>query len=515
MTTLRQNEKENEAAVCLAALARAEDWSTEEGVRLETPTFAERFPYQMIDGEWVKSVSAAMLRVTSPATGEDVARIPAGDERDAARAVKAAARAFPAWAATPLQERIRLVETFMDLMAREEDDIVHWESAELGTPLAYTRQKHCRYQLSRIPAYIDSVRQLDFESRRRRAAVLIEPVGVVAAVTPWNFPLGQIFQKVVPALLMGNTVVLKPSSLAPLTAVIMADCMVRAGFPKGVFNLINGSGRVYEKVLTAHPDVALVSFTGSTEVGRRLSVLSAAHFKRVSLELGGKSPFIWLKGGADDERAARTLMKSAFLNAGQTCTALTRVLIPEDDAPRLKALFTRIHAEFKVGAPDDPASVLGPVISRTQYESIRARIEEGLAEGATLWAGKVPGAAGSHGWYIEPVILGDVKNSMKVAREEIFGPVLSVITYRSVEEAVKLANDSRYGLSSCIYGPETQANALARRIDAGNVFINDSPRDITAPFGGFKESGIGYESGREGLMTFARIKSVFDGRSAL
>lgn len=513
MTSLQKIGTSHETVECLAVLHHPNDWSELGKQEQNTdPALPALFKRQMIDGIWVESHSPATLRVTSPVTGEELARIPAGDERDAVQAINAAKRAFSGWAATPLEERIRLMKELARIMSLEEEVIVQWESGELGAPLAYTRSKHCRYQLTRIPAYIESLRSILFESRRKSAAVLIEPLGVVAAITPWNFPLGQIFQKIVPALLMGNTVVLKPSSLAPLTAVILAEAMNRAGFPKGVFNLVNGSGAIYEKVLTSHPDIAIVSFTGSTEVGRRISVLSAAHFKRVSLELGGKSPFIWLKGGKDDEVAARTLMKSAFLNAGQTCTALTRVFIPEDEAPRLRKLFEKVHAEFKIGSPEDPKAVLGPVISRTQYEHIRARIEEGLAEGAQLWAGHVPGPARSHGWFIEPVILGDVKNNMKVAQEEIFGPVLSVITYRSVDEAVRLANDTRYGLSGCVYGPDDVAFSVARRIDAGNVFINDSPRDITAPFGGFKASGIGYESGREGLMTFARVKSVFDGQ---
>lgn len=511
MTPFRQISTPHETAECLTMLHRANEWTEFEKNELNTELpLTSLFERQMINGAWVESYSPAMLRVTSPVTGEELARIPAGDERDAVRAIRAAHRAFPSWAATPLDERIRLIEQLALFMKQEEEAIVRWESGELGTPLAYTRSKHCQYQLTRIPAYIESVQSILFESRRKSAAVLIEPVGVVAAVTPWNFPLGQIFQKIIPALLMGNTVVLKPSSLAPLTAVILAQAIRWAGFPDGVFNLVNGSGVIYEKVFTTHPDVALVSFTGSTEIGRRLSVLSAAHFKRVSLELGGKSPFIWLRGGKDDEGAARTLMKSAFLNTGQTCTALTRVFIPEDEAPRLRRLFKKVHAEFKIGIPEDPNAVLGPVISRTQYESIRDRIEEGLAEGARLWAGHVPGPAKSYGWFIEPVILGDVRNSMKVAQEEIFGPVLSVITYRTVDEAICMANDTQYGLSACVYGPKDTAFSVARQIDAGNVFINDSSRDITAPFGGFKASGIGYESGREGLMTFARIKSVFD-----
>lgn len=370
---------------------------------------------------------------------------------------------------------------------------------------------HCDYQLSRIPAYIECVRQIPFGSRCKAATVRVEPIGVVASLTPWNYPLGQIIQKVVPAILMGNSVVLKPSSLAPLTAVILAEAFREVGFPAGVFNLVNGVGSRFGDVFTDHPDVIMISFTGSTETGRRLAVRAAAGLKRTSLELGGKSPFIWLPGAEDYDSACRTLFNSVFLNAGQTCTSLSRLLIPESMKAKAEELFRKFLSDYRIGMPDDPQAVLGPVMSRVQYERVTSYIRLGIEEGATLFAGEIPKDNPDGGWFIHPVIFTDVKNEMRIAQEEIFGPVLCVTTYRTLDEAVRLANDTRYGLSSAVYGPPSEAEALAEKIDAGNVFINDSPRDITAPFGGFKDSGIGYESGREGLMEFARMKSVFDG----
>ena len=470
------------------------------------------FGKQMIAGEWRASLNEDVIAVENPATRETVAHIPAGGMPDAERAIEAARLAFPTWAKTSLNERIRLMEKLHERLKSAADDIVCWETAELGMPRAYVRRKHCDYQLSRIPAYIECVREIPFLSRRKSALVRIEPLGVIACLTPWNYPLGQIIQKVVPAILMGNTVVLKPSSLAPLTAVVLAEAFREAGFPPGVFNLVNGAGARFGNIFTDHPDVTMISFTGSTETGRRLAQRAGATLKRTSLELGGKSPFVWLPGADDYESACRTLFNSVFLNAGQTCTALSRLLIPESMKCEVEKLFLKLLPDYQVGRPDDSRALLGPVISRSQYERVSSYIRLGIAEGATLFAGDIPRDNPEGGWFIRPTVFTDVKNEMRIAQEEIFGPVLCVTTYKTREEAVRLANGTRYGLSSAVYGPKAEAEAFAEEIDAGNVFINDSPRDITAPFGGFKESGIGYESGVEGLMTFARMKSVFDGR---
>lgn len=476
--------------------------------------YSELFGKQMIDGQWVNPSTTHRVNVENPATREIIAGIPAGSESDARKAIEAAERAFSAWAKTPVEERIHLMEHLLQYLHAAREEIVFWESAELGMPKAYVRRKHCDYQLSRIEAYIECTRQIRFLSRRKKAAVRIEPLGVVSCLTPWNYPLGQIIQKVIPALLMGNTVVLKPSSLAPLTSVILAEAFRQAGFPDGVFNLINGVGTRFGGVLTDHPSVGMISFTGSTEIGRALAMRAAAGLKRINLELGGKSPCIWLPGIDDYEPACRTLFNSVFLNAGQTCTSLSRLLIPESMKDEAEKLLKRFCSEYRIGMPDDPLAVVGPVISRGQYDRVSDFIRLGLKEGATLLVGEVPPAEPQGGWFIRPVIFTDVTENMHIAQEEIFGPVLCVMTYRDREDALRIANGTKYGLSSAVFGPAGEAEAFAAELEAGNVFINNSPRDITAPFGGFKESGIGYESGVEGLMAFTHIKSIFDGRKA-
>lgn len=341
------------------------------------------FEKQMIAGEWVDSLSNDRIRVENPATRKDVADIPAGGIEDAERAIEAAQKAFSIWSRTKLDARVALMRELSRLLHLAQDEIVRWECAELGMPSAYVRRKHCLYQLSRIDAYIESVYKIPFLSRRKQAAVRIEPLGVVACLTPWNYPLGQILQKVVPAILMGNTVILKPSSLAPLTAVVLAEAFREAGFPPGVFNLVNGAGSRFGNVFTDHPAVKMISFTGSTETGRNFAMRAAARLKRTSLELGGKSPFIWLDGATDYESACRTLFNSVFLNAGQTCTSLSRLLIPESMKETAESLFKKLLPEYPIGKPNDPQAVVGPVISRAQYDRVASYIRLGLKEGAT------------------------------------------------------------------------------------------------------------------------------------
>ena len=467
------------------------------------------FLNQYINGEWVPSASAEVIDVEDPVAMAPCASVPRGDVRDAERAIEAAHAAFPAWSRTSIDERILLMQRVIDFMKENCTRVAGIETRELGCPWSYALKKHCVYQLSRIENYMRLAEGVLQPRRTKGARLLLEPHGVVSSITPWNYPLGQIIQKVVPALLMGNTVVLKPSTLAPLSAVVLTEAFHAAGFPKGVFNLVNGSGSVLGETLVKHPLVAMVSFTGSTEIGRRINLDAAESFKRVCLELGGKSPAIWLPGMADYEPACRKLFDSVFLNAGQTCTSLTRLFIHESTVDEVRALFKRMLPLYPVGRPDDPNAKLGPVVSGRHYERVANYIRLGIEEGAELFAGKVPGKP-ENGYFIEPVIFMNVKPEMRIAREEIFGPVLSVMTYKTVEEAVRLANDTPYGLSSYLYGPKDEILCLARDIHAGNVFLNDAGRDISAPMGGFKASGIGCESGEAGLMQFVGIKSVFD-----
>lgn len=472
--------------------------------------YSQCFYKQFINGLWVDSASDDLIKVKSPVTFKTLTNIAAGAPKDAAAAVRAAAEAFPAWSQTSLEERISLVKKIHEGMTRETDFLSRLESAELGSPRHYAEKKHVTYQLSRIPAYIECARHFVHRTRTPGASVRAEPIGPVVAVTPWNYPLGQIIQKIIPALLMGNTVVLKPSSLAPLTAVVLARVIEEAGCPHGVFNLINGSGERFGDSLFTNPAVSLVSFTGSTAKGKEIASLCAPHLIRTSLELGGKSPAVWLPGLDDYSPACKRLFDSVFLNAGQTCTALSRLLIKESMKEDVAELMRRMIRCYPAGTPDDPRSALGPVINLDNYLHIRALMIEALREGATLLIGEIPPEIPTAGYFIQPAVFTDVTPEMRIWREEIFGPVLSVMTYRTTEEAVRLANDTPFGLSSALAGPRNAIEALAARIDAGNVFLNDAPRDITAPFGGFKQSGWGYESGEEGLRMFVRYKSVFD-----
>ena len=462
-----------------------------------------------INGQWVKPHGSGRIELENPATREIFSSIPECDEVDAEAAVEAAAGAFEAWAAVPMTERIALMEKMLEHFERAHDEIIAIEACELGAPVSFSRFGHCERQYGRIRTFLEAARNIRLSEPYAASTVYREPYGVVSCITPWNYPLGQIVQKVVPAVLMGNTVVLKPSSRTPLTAVILVKAFEAAGFPPGVVNLVLGSGRSLGRVLNTHPKVAMVSFTGSTEVGRTIAAEAVMGVKKLSLELGGKSPYIWLKS-EDYSPAVPKLVSSIFYNSGQTCTSLSRLIVPEEDLESICELLKHAAESLKVGDPTDPATDLGPVASRAQFEKISDYIRLGLEEGARLVCGGVPPAP-EKGYYIAPTIFADVSNTMRIAREEIFGPVLCVITYRTVDEAVAIANDTPYGLNAAVFGPDKEACiAVARRIHAGGVYINDARRDETAPFGGYKQSGHGREGGMAGLIEFSQTKTVLD-----
>ena len=461
-----------------------------------------------IDGSWCEPTQERRIELVNPATKSVFATVPEAAPADVEAAVVAAAAAQPEWAAVKLQERADLMQRMLDVFKTHREAIIELEAQELGAPVSFGASAHCDYQFVRIQSYIDIARGMALEERFAKSTVLREPVGVVACVTPWNYPLGQVVQKVVPALLMGNTVVLKPSQHTPLTCYLMMDAFERAGFPKGVVNLICGRGARLGNVLSRHLLVDMVSFTGSTQVGVQLAQAGLEGVKRISLELGGKSPCIWLPG-ADYEPWVPLLMNSIFLNSGQTCTALSRLLVHQDDLPRVEALLRKHVADYPVGDPMDPAVRIGPVASKAQFDKVSEYIALGIKEGARLIAGGIPDEP-ENGYYVGPTIFSDVTNDMRIAREEIFGPVLCVLTYRTPEQAVAIANDTPYGLNAMVCGPRQEAMALARRIKAGNVYINDAPRDVTAPFGGYKQSGIGREGGIAGLLEFTQYKAIID-----
>ena len=467
-----------------------------------------QFDRQYINGEWVPSDGTGKIRVENPATLEYFAEIPDGTPSDAVKAVEAAAAAQPAWADVPLEKRIALMEKMLEYFRAGREDIIDLEVKELGSPVTFTTSAQCDYQFARVASYIEIAKTLPLTETYAESTVYREPIGVVACITPWNYPLGQIVQKVVPAILMGNTVVLKPSQHTPLTAFILADAFDRTGFPKGVFNLISGRGSVLGDTLAKHPLVDMISFTGSTRVGVELAREALLGVKRISLELGGKSPFVWLKT-SDYRPALARLVGSIFYNSGQTCTALSRLIVPEDDLPQIEVLLKETAEKLTVGDPTDPKTALGPVSSLAQFKKVSEYIQLGLDEGAKLIAGGIPLSC-ENGYYIRPTVFSGVTNDMRIAREEIFGPVLTVIGYKTVDEAVRIANDTVYGLNAAVFGPKDEAIAVARRIKAGNVYVNDAPRDITAPFGGYRQSGIGREGGAAGLLEFTQQKAIFD-----
>lgn len=461
-----------------------------------------------IDGEWTPASSGEWIDVENPADMKIFARVPRGAAEDIDRAARAAKAAFPAWAAKPLSERIALMERFLAIFRSQEEEIIDLEIKELGAPWAFAKSSHCEYQYTRVRSYIDLAPEVPMVEKMPLSTVYREPVGVIGCITPWNYPLGQVVQKVIPALLMGNTVVLKPSQHTPLSCYLMADAFDRAGFPKGVFNMVTGRGAEVGDAMETHPMIDMISFTGSTSGGIQVARQALGTVKRITLELGGKSPDIFLPMD-DYDTAIRCCFNSIFLNSGQTCTALSRLIIPKSEEAKIEARLAAIVKEYTVGDPADHSVKVGPLASLSQYRKVRSYIEKGLSEGARLLAGGVPDAP-VRGYYVEPTIFTGCTMDMTIARDEIFGPVLCVFTYETEDEAVALANDTRYGLNAAVYGPKERAVAVAKKIRAGNVYINDSPRDTAAPFGGYKESGLGREGGVYGMLEFTQQKALFD-----
>lgn len=463
-----------------------------------------------INGQWVPSHSDHWIDVENPYTMKNFARVPSGNAEDVNDAVAAAHAAFPAWSKTTLDYRIELMETFLSIFKSMAVDIVNLETQELGAPISFGRTAHCDYQFTRIRSYIDLAPQVPMVETMPLSTTYRAPVGVIACITPWNYPIGQVVQKVIPALLMGNTVVLKPSQQTPLTVYLMAQAFHDAGFPAGTFNMITGRGGQVGNALTEHPLVNMISFTGSTSAGIQVAQSGLNTVKHISLELGGKSPCVVLKG-ADYEKAVRGCFNTIFLNSGQTCTALSRLLIPAEDKAEFEIIMKRLVSEYKVGNPMDPSINVGPMVSKAQFDTVRDYIKLGVDSGAHMLVGEYPVAEpGDNGYAIQPTIFTNVTNDMTIAREEIFGPVLTVITYEFLEEALQIANDTPFGLNAAVWGPKEQAIEVALQIESGNIYINDSPRDTAAPFGGWKESGIGREGSVYGMLEFTQQRALFD-----
>lgn len=459
-----------------------------------------------IGGKWVESVGHDMIDVENPANEEIIGQVPASKEEDVNMAVKCAKDAFESWKYTSLDTRISLFEKLLRELENMTDEMARVISKELGCTFEFAKDTHIVPYLKEMDYFLSLVKDYEFEERHDGYILKREPFGVIGALTPWNYPLGQILKKLSPALLSGNTIVLKPSQQTPLIAYKLTEAIDRAGFPRGVFNLIPGRGSEVGDIIASHKDVDMVTFTGSTEGGREVSKLALDGIKKITLELGGKSPSIILEG-ADYDYAVKRTLNSIYYNTGQSCSALSRLLIPRSQKEKIEKMIIEKTAEYKFGNPKDSDTMIGPLSSSKQFKKVRDYINKGLEEGAKLLVGCVPEK--SQGYYIGPTVFTNVDNSMEIAQNEIFGPVLSVICYDSVDEAISIGNDTEYGLSAAVFGPEDKALEVAKKIRAGQVIVNRGSSPHAAPFGGYKHSGIGREGGKFGLEEFLEIKAVF------
>jgi betaine-aldehyde dehydrogenase len=463
-----------------------------------------------IGGAWVAPSSQKTIDVHNAGNGAVMGRVPLGDESDVDRAVTAARSALETWANTPPAQRAEYLEKISAGLKARADELAKLIAQEVGMPVKLSARIQAGLPIANFANYARLLKEFAFEERVGNSLVVREPVGVVAAITPWNYPLHQIALKVAPALAAGCTVVLKPSEIAPFNAFLLAEVMEAAGLPKGVFNLVTGLGPQAGEALVKHPGVDMISFTGSTRAGKRISELASAQVKRVALELGGKSASVILED-ADLAQAVKSTVNGCYLNSGQTCTALTRMLVPASKYDEAAKLAAEAAKGFSVGDPLAEGTRLGPLSSAQQLERVRSYIKKGLDEGAELVAGgpETPEGAPAGGYYVRPTVFGKVKNSMTIAQEEIFGPVLAIIPYKDEEEAVRIANDSPYGLAGAVWSKdEARAQRVARRIRAGQIDINGGAFNMNAPFGGFKQSGHGREAGVYGLEEFLEYKSL-------
>ena len=462
-----------------------------------------------IDGAWVAPSTTGTLDVHNAGTGQVMGTVPAGGEKDIAAAVAAARAALDGWSQTPVAERCDLLQKISDGLKARGAEIAGLIAQEVGMPIKMASRIQAALPIANFANYAKLGRTFAFESRVGNSVVCREPVGVVGAITPWNYPLHQIALKVAPALAAGCTVVLKPSEVAPFNAYILAEVAEAAGLPKGVLNIVTGLGPVVGEALVRHPDVDMISFTGSTRAGKRISEVAAQGVKRVALELGGKSAAVILDD-ADLATAVKATVNGCYLNSGQTCTALTRMLVPASKHDEAAKIAAEVAKGFTLGDPTQEATRLGPLSSQMQLERVRGYIQQGIKEGATLVAGGADAPEGlPGGYFVKPTVFANVKNSMTIAQEEIFGPVLSIIPYRDDDEAVKIANDTPYGLAGAVWSAsDERAQKVARRIRAGQIDVNGGAFNMNAPFGGFKQSGHGREAGVYGLEEFLEYKSL-------
>jgi len=467
----------------------------------------DRYSKIYIGGAWVDSEGSETISVVNPATEEVIAQVPAGTPEDADRAVAAARAAFESWGATPPAERGKYLGRIADVLSARADELAETISAEVGMPIKIAKMAQVAGPLAHLASHGDLAEEFAWEEQSGGALVVRAPAGVVAAITPWNFPLNQVVNKIAPAILAGCTVILKPSEVAPLTAWAIAEAAEEVGLPPGVFNLVSGFGPVVGEALVRHPDVDMVSFTGSTRAGKQIAALAAESVKRVALEMGGKSANIILEDANLDE-ALLAGVRACYLNSGQVCVALSRMLVPRSRYDEIVGRVKDIVEAVTVGDPKSDVQ-LGPLVSEVQRDRVRSYIDKGVAEGARLVTG---GSAAPDdlptGYYVRPTVFADVDNSMTIAQEEIFGPVLTIIPYEDEDDAVRIANDTIYGLSGAVWsGDAKRAERVARRLRTGTVRVNQGGRG-RGPFGGFKQSGLGRESGVYGLEEFVELQNI-------
>ncbi len=465
-----------------------------------------------INGKWVAPINQKQIEVIDPSTEKNCAVISLGGKEDIHAAVMAAKEAFVSWGFTTKEERIKLLEKLYEIYKKRWNDISDAITLEMGAPKDFSSKLQTGTGASHIKSFIRYLQNFEFEKplgdHAPNQRILYEPKGVCALITPWNWPMNQVCLKVIPAIAAGCTMILKPSELAPLSSMILAEMIDEAKFPSGVFNLVNGDGAITGDALTSHPDVNMISFTGSTRAGALISKNAAQDFKRISLELGGKGANIIFKD-ADPEAIERGALR-CFRNSGQSCNAPTRMLVEKSMYNEAVERLKKYANEFKVDDPNKEGDHIGPVISEAQFNKIQNLIQKGIDEGAKLVAGGPGKPSGLYkGYYIKPTVFADVKNDMEIAKTEIFGPVLSVIPFESEEEAISIANDTPYGLTNYIQTKDPEkVKRVARKLRSGMVDVNGAGIAVDAPFGGYKHSGIGREAGQEGLTEFLEVKSV-------
>ena len=462
-----------------------------------------------INGEWVDPVNPQHLDVINPATEESIAKIAMGNSDDVNKAVAAAKNAFDSFSQTSKEDRLSLMAKILEVYQSRYDEIAETISSEMGAPLWLSKAAQAATGAGHFATFMEILKNYDFVEDKGTTRLRKEPVGVCGLITPWNWPINQIACKVAPALAAGCTMILKPSEVSPLNAILFTEVLDEAGVPAGVFNLVNGDGMNVGEAMSSHPDIDMMSFTGSTRAGIAVAKASADSVKRVAQELGGKSANIILDD-ADFNKSVAGGVGSVFTNSGQSCNAPTRMLVPADRQEEAVAIAKATAEATVVGNPVDVApGGMGPVVSEVQFNKIQGLIEKGIEEGATLVAGGPGKPEGLNaGYFVKPTVFSDVSNDMTIAREEVFGPVLSILPYKDEDDALSIANDTEYGLSGYVSGSQEKAQKFAEKIRSGNVHVNGAGPDFTAPFGGYKKSGNGREWGESGFEEFLEIKAI-------